>query len=92
MLLVKEYHGLVVRTFMWYNFRIKVYSFIVLLKFKLCSPTLYSLFLTALIDLKNHVVSRKKEGTIQYGYRKWGTRARVFFQTLAHENSKNEIR
>ena len=35
---------------------------------------------------------RKKEGTIQYGYRKWGTHARVFSQTLTHGNSKNEIR
>ena len=31
----------------------------------------------------------KKEGSIQYGYRKWGTNARVFSQTLAHGNSKN---
>ena len=30
--------------------------------------------------------------TIQYGYRKLGTHARVFSQTLAHGNSKNEIR
>ena len=28
----------------------------------------------------------------RYGYRKWGTHARVFSQTLAHGNSKNEIR
>ena len=34
----------------------------------------------------------KKEGTIQYGHRTWGTHARVFSQTLAHGNSKNEIR
>ena len=34
----------------------------------------------------------KKIRTIQYGYRKWGTRARVFSQTLAHEYSKIEIR
>ena len=34
----------------------------------------------------------KKEGTIQYGNRTWGTHARVFSQTLAHGNSKNEIR
>ena len=34
----------------------------------------------------------KKEGTIQYIYRTWGTHARVFSLTLAHENSKNEIR
>ena len=34
----------------------------------------------------------EKASTIQYGYRKWGTRARVFSQTLAHGNSKNEIR
>ena len=32
----------------------------------------------------------KKEGTIQYGYRTWGTHARVFSQTLAHGNSKND--
>ena len=34
----------------------------------------------------------KTEGTIQYGYMTWGTHAPVFFQTLAHVNSKNEIR
>ena len=34
----------------------------------------------------------KKEGTIQYGYRTWGTHARVSSQTLAHGNSKDEIR
>ena len=34
----------------------------------------------------------KKEGTIQNGYRTWGTHARVFSQILAHGNSKNEIR
>ena len=35
---------------------------------------------------------RKKGSTIQYGYRKLGTHARVFSKTLAHGNSKNEIR
>ena len=35
---------------------------------------------------------RKKEDTIQYGYRTWGTHARVFSQTLTHGNSKNELR
>ena len=34
----------------------------------------------------------KKGSTVQYGYRKWGTHARVFSQTLAHGNSKTEIR
>ena len=34
----------------------------------------------------------KKGSTIQYGFRKWGTHARVFAQTLSHGNSKNEIR
>ena len=33
-----------------------------------------------------------KEGTIQYGCRKWGTDARVFSQTLVDGNRKNEIR
>ena len=33
-----------------------------------------------------------KMSIIQYGYRKWRTHARVFSQTLAHGNSKNEIR
>ena len=41
----------------------------------------------ALVD----VYCRKKASTISYGYRKWGTQARVFSQTLAHGNSKNEI-
>ena len=36
--------------------------------------------------------SEKKGSTIQYGYRNWGTHARVFSKTLAHGNSKNEIR
>ena len=36
--------------------------------------------------------SRKKVSTIQYGYRKCGNHARLFSQTLAHGNSKNEIR
>ena len=36
---------------------------------------------------------REKWGsTIEYGYRKWGTHARVLKQTLAHGNSKPEIR
>ena len=36
---------------------------------------------------------REKRGsTIQYGYRKRGTHARVFSLTLTHGNSKNEIR
>ena len=34
----------------------------------------------------------KREGTIPYGYMKRGTHPRVFSQTLAHRNSKNEIR
>ena len=34
----------------------------------------------------------KKETTIQNGYRKWGTHARVFCQTLEHGNSKNEMK
>ena len=36
--------------------------------------------------------SRVKASTIQYGYMKCGTHARVFSQTLAHWNSKNEVR
>ena len=34
----------------------------------------------------------KRASSIQYGYRKWGTHARVFSQTPAHGNSKIEIR
>ena len=34
----------------------------------------------------------KKDGTIQYGYRTWGTHARVFSQTLPHGISKNDLR
>ena len=34
----------------------------------------------------------EKASTIQCGYKKWGTRARVFSQTLANENNKNQIR
>ena len=36
--------------------------------------------------------SEKKASTIQNGYRKCGTHARVFSQTLVYGNSKNEIR
>ena len=34
----------------------------------------------------------KDTSTIQYGYRKSETNARVFSEALAHGNSKNEIR
>ena len=45
------------------------------------------------VNVYIHLHQRKKRGsTIQYGYWKWGTRASVFSQTLAHGNSKNEIR
>ena len=37
-------------------------------------------------------IAKKKVNTIQYGYSERGTHARVFSQTLAHGNSKNEIR
>ena len=33
----------------------------------------------------HYFASRKKEGTIQYGYRTWGTHARVFSQTLEQQ-------
>ena len=35
---------------------------------------------------------RKTKSTIQCGYRKCGTHARVVSRTLAHGNSKNEIK
>ena len=35
---------------------------------------------------------REQASTIQNGYRKRGTHARVVSQTLPHGNSKNEIR
>ena len=35
---------------------------------------------------------REKGSTIHYGYRTWGTHARVFSQTLTHRYSKNKIR
>ena len=38
------------------------------------------------------VALSKKASTIKYGYRKCGTHAQVLPQTLAHGNSKNEIR
>ena len=60
-------------------------------------------FLTATSGTKSIIVSaghvyirmhqRENRGsTIQYGYRKRGTHARVFSQTLTHGNNKNEIR
>ena len=36
-------------------------------------------------------LSEKKKSTIQHGYRKCGTHARVPSQTLTHGNSKTEI-
>ena len=48
------------------------------------------------MDLNNRKITnhppRKKASTIQYGYKKFGTSARVFSQTLAHGNSNNKIR
>ena len=38
------------------------------------------------------VALSEKTSTLQYGYRKCGTHAQVFFQTLEDGNSKNEIR
>ena len=40
----------------------------------------------------NWVFILGKENSIKYGYRKCGTHARVFSRTLAHGNSKIEIR
>ena len=51
-------------------------------------------FLRLFFDLKEHKsiwFREKRRYTIQHGYRKWVTHARVFSQTLAHGNSKNEI-
>ena len=39
-----------------------------------------------------HLVLQKKASTLEYGYMKCRTHARVFSQTLAHEDSKVEIR
>ena len=61
------------------------------------------LFLTATSGTKPIIVSaghvyillhqrEKRRSTLQYGYRKLGTLARVFSQILTHGNSKNEIR
>ena len=44
------------------------------------------------MDLNNRKMTNHRGSTIQYGYRKRGTHARVFSQTLAHGNRKNEIR
>ena len=41
---------------------------------------------------KDYLASRKNASIIQYGYRKRGTHAQVFSQTLAHGNSIDEIR
>ena len=45
--------------------------------------------------VKNTIKKQNKKAqkcTIQYGYRKCGTHARVLSQTLLHGNNKNEIR
>ena len=39
-----------------------------------------------------YILLHQKESTIQYGYRKLGTHARVFSERLTHGNNKNEIR
>ena len=49
--------------------------------FKLFAPNTHCALVVALSG---------KSGTIQYGYKIGATRARVFFQTLACGNSKNE--
>ena len=41
-----------------------------------------------LFNQKDHLVSRKKK--VPFSMAKWGTHARVFSQTIARENSKNE--
>ena len=77
----------------------------VCIHYELCKilPFLIRWFLTATSGTKSIIVSaghvyillhqREERGsTIQHGYRKLGTHARVFSKTLTHGNSKNEIR
>ena len=54
-------------------------------------------FVCSLVFDIRHVTTKehwcpKRASSIQYGYRKWGTHARVFSQSPAHGNSKIEIR
>ena len=53
---------------------------------------LYNLFNSSPFPIIHFFHRPRKDGTIQYVYRKLGTHARVFPQTLLHGNSKNEIR
>ena len=41
-------------------------------------------------QVTDYFASRKNEGTIQYGYRTWGTHARVFSQTLTHGKERTK--
>ena len=52
----------------------------------------FKYFLLGKASAKARTVSpSEKATTIQYGYRKDAAHARLFFQTLAHGNNKNEI-
>ena len=48
--------------------------------------------LVVLKQARHHNWCPKRASSIQYGYRKWGSRARVFSQSLAHGNNKIEVR
>ena len=54
-------------------------------------------FVCSLVLDSRHITTKeywcpKRASSIQYGYRKWGTHARVFSQTPTHGNGKIEIR
>ena len=53
---------------------------------------LFSLVLIAGSSPQKSISARREQVPLKYGYRKWGTHARVFSQTPAHGNSKIEIR
>ena len=57
-----------------------------------CAIATQVLLRTQGYPMKTHVIRFifKRESSIQYGYRKCETHARVFSRTLGHENSKIE--
>ena len=57
-----------------------------------CQPKMLSRLKRLLCTCSCAVGKNEVPFSMAIEYRKWGTRARVFSQTLAHGNSKNEIR
>ena len=70
----------------------KVYTMYTVFLYQFSSSSMIRFSQSKLLPKQGLFHLEKKEDTIQYGYRKWGTHARVFSKTLVHGNSKNEQR